>query len=218
MQPNNIAAFCFALTLPATALHAQAPAWAVTEGQAASASPKGWACSQVLTLPQPEQRLALCRKPPPGSAELHLLELQGADAAQARVREVARLADATQAALRLWLPAAGCAASAPAPCLSAVVLVDERDESSCYGTQVLASTATTKLRNLGFINELRVADGQESCAGPYIKLSGSTGQAQLDLAGPLVRIGRDGQSQPLLSGVSYRISAAKPALQRAKAP
>jgi len=217
MQPNPIALFCFALALPATALQAQAPTWSVTEGQAATLSPKGWTCSQALTLPQPEQKLALCRKAQ-GGAELHLLELQGADTAPVRVREVARLADATQAALRLWVPAAGCSASAPAPCLSAVVLVDERDESSCYGTQVLVSTATTPLRNLGFINELRRADRQELCAGPFIQVSGSAGQARLDLASPLVRIGRDGQTSPLQGGVSYRINATKPGLQRAKAP
>ena len=191
---------------PATAAEQRLPADALPGAP-------GWACSQSLALPAAGQQLALCRRTAaPGSTELSLLWLNPAAAVNQRLRQIARLADANAAQLRLFTAPSGCAAGR---CLAALVLVDQRDESSCYGTQVLAVAATGAVHSLGFINEVLVDSSSTTCVGSLAQVSGSAAGVQIKLPAGLSRVGRDGVALALGPlQVSYRIAAAKLALQR----
>ena len=88
------------------------------------------------------------------------------------------------------------------------MLVDEWDESSCYGTQVLAADGTGQVRNLGFI-DLALVDGPEMrCVGTVSALSGDHRSAMAVFkGGRLARIERNGRTAPLGDeSASYRIS------------
>ena len=191
--------------------------WPVAEG----APPQqqdlpGWHCTQAVDLPGPDQQVAACRRAGgQASAELRLLLVDRSSAGPPRVHELARLRDANQARLRLFTASPPCPAGATA-CLAALLLVDQRDESSCYGTQVLVVPAGRPARVLGFINELRGDQHQAgACIGPWAQVGAMPGGALIHLPGPLMLAGRDAALRALdAAGVRYRIAAARPVLKR----
>lgn len=194
--------------------------WAVTEARPLGADQvplqaAGWACTQALDLPAVDARLlALCRRAAPADArELQLILLPNGDSATPRV--LARLADASKATLRKFTPATACPSPSAAGCLAAVVLVDQRDEGSCYGTQVIAVAAGKPARSLGFIDEWRPADGESQCIGAFAQVAGVGAVARIELPGPLARTSRDGNEQRLRArSITYRVVAGKTTLQR----
>ena len=204
------------LARPAGAQPLTAP-WPVMDG----APPQqqdlpGWHCTQALALPGPGRQVAACRRTVgQASAELRLLQVDRSRAGPPRVHELARLRDANQARLRLFTARPPCPAGAAA-CLEGLLLVDQRDESSCYGTQVLVLPAGRPVRALGFINELR--GGREeagACIGPWAQVGPVPGGALIHLPGPLMLAGRDAALNSLAAvGVRYRIAAARPVLKR----
>lgn len=194
--------------------------WASTDAQApgvleARFGRAGWNCAEAVELPAPNQWLAACRRKTPASdSELRLILFSGAAPAP-KSRVVARFADAAKVTMRLFTPKSPCLAGNTSACLTAVVLVDQRDESSCYGTQVLASTTARHLRSLGFINEVKVEAGNESCVGPLAVVSGTPVRAVIELPGPLAKIARSGITAPLsASAVAYSVSATYLTLRR----
>ena len=211
---------CVGLARPAGAQPLTAP-WPVTAG----APPQqqdlpGWHCTQAVDLPGPGQQVAACRRAGgQASAELRLLLVDRASAGPPRVRELARLRDANQARLRLFTAHPSCPAGAAA-CLAALLLVDQRDESSCYGSQVLVVPAGRPARALGFINELRGGQHEAgACIGPWAQVGGMPGGALIHLPGPLMLAGRDAALRALdAAGVRYRIAAARPVLKRLVLP
>ena len=207
------------LARPAGAQPLTAP-WPVTDG----APPQqqdlpGWHCTQALalTLPGPGRQVAACRRTGgQASAELRLLQVDRSRAGPPRVHELARLRDANQARLRLFTARPPCPAGAAA-CLDGLLLVDQRDESSCYGTQVLVLPAGRPARALGFINELRGGRAEAgACIGPWAQVGAVPGGALIHLPGPLMLAGRsDGALRGMdVGGVRYRIAAARPVLKR----
>ena len=204
------------LARPAGAQPLTAP-WPVTDG----APPQqqdltGWHCTQALALPGPGRHVAACRRTGgPASAELRLLQVDRSRAGPLRVHELARLRDANQARLRLFTARPPCPAGAAA-CLAALLLVDQRDESSCYGTQVLVVPAGRPARALGFINELRGGQHEAgACIGAWAQVGAMPGGALIHLPGPLMLAGRDAALRALdAAGVRYRIAAARPVLKR----
>ena len=207
-----------ALAGPPARADAPAPPepWTAVQAASAAGAPElpGWRCRQRIDLPgTPATQAAVCRRSgDAASPELKLLLVQQPPDA-APPRELARLRDASQAELRLFLPPRPCAGSAP--CLDGVLLVDQRDESSCYGTQVLVLAASRPPRPIGFIEEVRELDGSLACIGAVASVSGTADGVLISLPPPLLRMGRDGKPRTLpAGGVDYRIAAAKPALQR----
>lgn len=192
-------------------------AWAAAEARPVSAdepalAAAGWACTQAVDLPSASHPLlALCRRAAPAAAELQLVLVPKAPGAPPRV--LARLGDASKATLRSFMPAAACG---PGPaCLAALVLVDQRDEGLCYGTQVLVAPAGKPVRSLGFINEWSSARSESTCIGGLAQVSGTGADVVIDLPGPLARTGPDGNPKPVAaSAVRYRIAADRPALKR----
>lgn len=174
----------------------------------------GWACTQAVDLPAGKQRmLALCRRAQPaGPRELHLVLLPRAEGAAPQV--LTRLGDASKASLRLLAPASACAVG-PA-CLAALVLIDQRDEGLCYGTQVVAVLAGQPARSLGFIDEWSPAGGESTCIGAAAQVSGTVAVVEITLPGPLSRMGRDGKPVQLaMPSLRYRVSVDRPTLVRA---
>ena len=210
----------FGLARPAGAQPLTAP-WPVTAG----APPQqqdlpGWHCTQAVALPGPGQQVAACRRAGgQASAELRLLLVDRSSAGPPRLRELARLRDANQARLRLFTANPPCPAGAAA-CRAALRLVDQRDESSCYGTQVLVVSAGRPARALGFINELRGGqDEAGACIGPWAQVAAMPGGALIHLPGPLMLAGRDAALRALdAAGVRYRIAAGRPVLKREVLP
>lgn len=194
--------------------------WPSTDAQApgvveARFGRAGWNCPEAVELPAPSQWLAACRRKTTASdSELRLILFSG-PAPAPKFRVVARLADAAKVTMRLFTPTSPCLAGNASACLTAVVLVDQRDESSCYGTQVLASTTTRHLRSLGFINEVKVDAGNESCVGRLAEVSGTPVRAVIELPGPLAKIAPSGVTAPLsASAVAYSVSATHLTLRR----
>lgn len=210
---------CAGLVQPAGAQPPAAP-WPATEGAAPQPQDlPGWHCTQAVALPGPGpgRQVAACRRAGgQASAELRLLQVDRASDGPPRVHELARLRDANQARLRLFTAEPGCTAGANTACLEALLLVDQRDESSCYGTQVWLLSAGRHARVLGFINELRGGqDEAGACIGPWAQVAAVPGGAVVQLPGPLMLAGRDGALRGLAaSGVRYRIAAARPVLRR----
>ena len=211
---------CVGLARPADAQPLTVP-WPVTEGAAPQQQDlPGWHCTQAVDLPGPGQQVAACRRVGgQASAELRLLQVDRSSASPPRVRELARLRDASQARLRLFTASPACPAGAAA-CLAALLLVDQRDESSCYGTQVLVVPAGRPARALGFINELRGGQHEAgACIGPWAQVGGMPGGALIHLPGPLMLAGGDAALRALDAvGVRYRIAAARPVLKRQVLP
>jgi hypothetical protein len=200
-----------------SAANAPGPPWAATEARALRADESrlpaaGWACTQVVDLPSASHPLlALCRRATPAAAELQLVLVPQAPGAGPRV--LARLGDASKATVRTFAPAAACGPGMA--CLAAVVLVDQRDEGLCYGTQVLVAPAGKPVRSLGFINEWSSARSESTCIGGLAQVSGTGADVVIDLPGPLARTGPDGNPQPVAARtVRYRIAADRPALKR----
>ena len=192
--------------------------WTVAEARPLGANESGlpaagWACTQAVDLPSGSDRLlALCRRAAPASTpELQLVLVPTAQGASPRV--LSKLGDASKAMLRSFVPAAACG---PGPaCLAALVLVDQRDEGLCYGTQVLIALAGKPVRSLGFINEWSSARSESTCVGGLAQVSGTGASVLIDLPGPLARTGPDGYPKPVAAGtVRYRIAADRPALKR----
>ena len=205
------------LGLPAMA-QPPGPAWPASSSTPPAAQDlPGWHCIQALALPAPGTQAAVCRRADArASAELHLLHLVQRDSGPPRVHTLARLGDANQVQLRLFQAEPGCTGLPKAPpCLAAVLLADQRDESSCYGTQVLVMLAGRAPQAIGFINELRAVDRSEVCIGPYAALRSVPGGAVISLPGPLLRAGRDGATRLLAEpALEYRLAAARPVLHR----
>ena len=218
--PRLLILVCVGLARPADAQPLTAP-WPVTDG----APPQqqdlpGWQCTQALALPGPGRQVAACRRTVgQANAELRLLQVDRSRAGPPRVHELARLRDANQARLRLFTARPPCPAGAAA-CLDGLLLVDQRDESSCYGTQVLVLPAGRPVRALGFINELRGGqDEAGACIGAWAQVGAMPGGALIHLPGPLMLAGRDGALAGLAAvGVRYRIAAARPVLKRLVLP
>lgn len=176
----------------------------------------GWRCVQVLAMPSDGQSLAACRRNGnTTAAELHLLQLDAVTDKPPHVREVAHLADASAVEMRAYAPPQPCVATG-GQCIVAVVLVDQRDEGSCYGTQVFVASDGMPLRSLGFIDEVRSESGSEICVAPVARVTTSAKGVTITLPGALLRMSRrDGSSQPVNAvALEYHIVAAKPALQR----
>lgn len=200
----------------ALAWPAIAPAqdWSATSGEAFPA-PEGWRCQQMVELPLPAATQAgVCRRADVSSnGRLRLLLFERLGGGPPSVRELGRLGDANAAALRLFTPPQAC--SGDAACVRGLLLVDQRDESSCYGTQVWLLTGNRALRDLGFIDEVREADGALSCMGGFARVKSDRGTALITLPGPLSRVARDGTSRRVAaSEVTYRVTGAVPKLQR----
>lgn len=211
----SVFAWLAAAPLRVSAQPAAAPWTATTSAKPAAQPLAGWHCLQLLALAAPGAELGACRRTAaPASPEIRLLLI--GPPAQGRpppVREVARLRDATRAEMRLFVPPEPC--SGATPCLPGLVLVDQRDESSCYGTQVLVLAAEGPPRSIGFIDELRAADGAEACIGPFAQVTSTATGARISLPGPLVRMDREGMPRPLAEpAVDYQIGAVRPTLQR----
>lgn len=210
---------CAGLVRPAGAQPLADP-WPATDGAARQPQDlPGWLCMQTVALPGPGlgQQVAVCRRAGARvSAELRLLQVDRASDGPPRVRELARLRDANQARLRLFTAEPACPAGATTACLAGLLLVDQRDESSCYGTQVWVLPAGRPVRSAGFINELRGGkDEAGACIGPWAQVGAMTGGAVVHLPGPLMLAGRDGALRGLdAGGVRYRIAAARPVLRR----
>ena len=183
------------------------------------ASQEGWAvddrqCFQSVALPGPAAaRLALCRRTgAEASPEMELLMVPDKGDAPHRV---ARLGDATKAVLHLFSAAERCMVDAKLPCLDAVVLIDQRDESSCYGTQVVVHIAGGPARALGFIDEWRPDGDRAQCIGPFARVTGEAGAVRIELPAPLAIFRSDGSARMLgVAAVTYRVEASKPLLVR----
>lgn len=203
-----------ALLCSAAAAQEAAPWSAVDSQSARTLEVPGWRCQQAVDVAPAATTWAACRRSGNGGP-LRLVQWSRPDGGMPpRPRDLAGLGDATQAQLRVFVPAQSCEGRS-APCLSALVLVDQRDESSCYGTQVFALWAGKAPRSLGFIDELRAAEGPESCSGGHASVSGTVDGARIALAGPLWRAGRDGTPRALAeSAVEYRVSANATSLRR----
>lgn len=184
----------------------------ITDGTAApDLSSQGWVCPEAVALQAPGQTIALCRRAPARTGELFVVHRIGVAAGAPIAREVSGLRDASQAHLRLFAPAHPCSDRNAGGCLAAVVLVDEWDESSCYGTQVLTADAAGKVRSLGFIDLVLIDGSQMRCIGTVSKLSGNHRSATATVeGGRLARIGRNGRSTLLANEVAtYRISTTR---------
>ena len=215
----SLAAALAAVLLPASGQAAAgAPAWTLQPARQAPEgadrlAAAGWACTQSVSWPGPAVlQVSLCRqRGAPADVQLQLVAHDGhGDGA----RVMARLADASRAGLHLFVPPQPCAASGAA-CLDGVLLVDQRDEGSCYGTQVFVRVDEGLPRSAGFLGELRVHDGEERCIGAQAQVSGAGDEAVIELAAPLWRVG--GPRGPVALKavpVRYRLKAGTPTLQR----
>lgn len=194
--------------------------WQATDAQAPGALGArllagGHVCSELVAFSAPQQALALCRAAAPSrSRELRLVSVVGVDALRPLVRELSGLGDASQAHLRLFAPGRACAAGLPS-CWLGLVLVDQWDEGSCYGTQVVAIGHDGSIKSLGFIDEVRPEAGAERCIGAFATVATSEKGVQIELPPPLARPAKDGVSRALASRpIHYRAQLAPPALHR----
>ena len=192
--------------------------WPAVEGSAPSAQRlKDWHCTQQIDLPVPGQQVATCRRTDPQApAELHLLVVDSHATGSPRLRDLARLRDANQARLHLFSSPSACPGNpGNAACLAALLLVDQRDESSCYGTQVVVVPAGRPAHAIGFVNEVRGGADAGACIGPWATVVSGSGGALLQLPAPLMLAGRQAALQPMSAAeVQYRITGAKPSLRR----
>ncbi len=214
-----------ALGTAAAASAAGASAWPVQDSAAPSAEinsaaqAAGWACTQAVALPGSGRMLLACRESKGGSGSLQLLEMTStAGGKTAGLRVLGGLGDASAAYGRVFSAPQPCPAGGAASCLAALVLVDHRDEGSCYGTLVYAAIGDKPLQRLGMLNEVLRAPGAdaETCVAAAATLASEAAAVRITLQGPLWRIGRDGVSRALRStSVVYRARAQPLSLKRA---
>lgn len=95
------------------------------------------------------------------------------------------------------------------------MLVDQMDESSCYGTQVFALQPLHPPRNLGFINEIRNSPEGSPCIGGSVKVYPSGNDIIINASGPLATITADGTATPIKENtITYRVSFARLVMKR----
>lgn len=175
--------------------------------------PSGWRCISEVALPAPlPARFAACRRTgPQPSPELELLLIGESSAPKV----LAHLADASRAVMHLFVAGAGCSPASKAPCGDALVLVDQSDESSCYGTEVWLRAPGKAPRSLGFIDEFRPEADQGACIGPFARVSARGTDLRIEVPAPLARLRPDGSVRALGgAAVSYRVSPAQRSMRR----
>lgn len=205
------------LALPAAA---QTPAgWSRVDVSADTpGAPAGWQCGPSAPSPDGQARVAVCRetaKDRPGGLALLLLDTR----APMPPLRISRLGDASTATLHAFTPNPPCHGPA-ATCLAGLLLVDQRDEGGCYGTEVYAWTGDRRPKSLGFIDEFRRgADGTAECLGATLELRAAARGAVLRAAAPLLRLDRQGTARPVAgTAVEYEAVAGAPRLQRRVRP
>ena len=176
---------------------------------------RGWDCAASFALPASTRQIAACRRTGPrASAELRLLLVERRHSKPPQLTELARLRDASQVHMRMFTSPVPCPKDV-ASCLAAIVLLDQRDESSCYGTQVVIVPVARPVRAIGFIDEVRGGDDAGACSGPWASVDTVPGGARVSLPAPLMKEGRGGGLEPLsVPAVRYRIDAMRPVLKR----
>lgn len=194
---------------------AAAAGWSPAEVQAETAdAPPGWQCQQSVVSPDGHARLAVCRGSAPSAPASLALLLTDTRVATPPV-VLARLGDASAVALHAFSPARPC--NGPASrCLAGLLLVDQRDEGGCFGTEVYVWTGDRRPKSLGFIDE---SGPDAACLGAAVTVDAGARGAVLRLAGPLSRMGRDGVARPVAaSAVEYEVVPGAPRLQRRVRP
>lgn len=206
---------CVALAVASVAGQALAADWSRVPSDMEVRVIEGWRCTQAATLPGTvELQLAVCRHEPAGSARGLELVLRTRDGVMAP-RILARLGDATQATLHSFVLDGGCQPAGPELCIDAVVLVDQRDEASCYGTQVVVRAAGRLPNVVGFIDEWRPEGDRSVCIGSFARVSGDARGPRIELPAPLARFRADGSVQVFERlSATYGIEANGPTLSR----
>lgn len=205
---------CVALAGASVAGQALAADWSRVPSDTEVRVIEGRRCTQAATLPGAvELQLAVCHEAA-GSARGLELVLRTRDGVMAP-RILARLGDATQATLHSFVLDGGCQSASPEPCIDAVVLVDQRDEASCYGTQVVVRAAGRLPNVVGFIDEWRPEGDQSICIGSFARVSGEARGPRIELPAPLARFRADGSVQVFKRlSATYGIESSGPTLSR----
>jgi hypothetical protein len=130
-------------------------------------------------------------------------------------RVVGGFSDARSVALQVLAPPADKQSTSTNSSPAGLLLVDQWDESSCYGTQVYWVSPVTGLKSLGFVNEVKAEADDHPCVGGLVKVSGNSEELTLTVVGAIARMMKDGSVKALgRPSVEYRISLVKPSMKR----